>query len=74
MQARWLYNGGVTSGLYTERMGDVFCMTHHLFVWVAYVACESRAPEDFLEWKYDMLDTSATRVIHYRLKSQEASP
>jgi len=31
------------------------------------VPCELRAPEDFLEWRYNLLDTSATRVIHYRL-------
>ena len=34
------------------------------------VPCDLRAPEDFLEWRYNLLDKSATRVIHYRLKSQ----
>jgi len=38
-----------------------------------YVLCELRAPEDFL-WRYNLLDTSATRVVHYRLKSQESTP
>jgi len=38
-----------------------------------YVPCELWAPEDFLKWRYNLLDTSATRVVHYMLKSQESS-
>jgi len=37
------------------------------------VPCELRAPEDFPKCRYNLLDTSATRVVDYRLKSQESS-
>ena len=35
---------------------------------------ELRAPEDFLEWRYNLLDTSATRVVRYRLKKPWIQP
>jgi len=33
------------------------------------IPCELRAPEDFLKWRYNLLDTSATRVVHPGIQS-----
>jgi len=34
-----------------------------------YKSCEFRAPEDFLKWRYNLLDMSVMRVAHYGLDS-----
>jgi len=39
-----------------------------------HVPCELWAPEDFLEWRYNLLDTSATRVVYYRLEKLGIQP
>jgi len=38
------------------------------------VSSELRAPEDFQKWRYNLLDTSATRDVYYRLKKQGIQP
>jgi len=39
-------------------------MRPRTYWWIS-VPSELRAPEEFLKWRYNLLDTSATRVIHY---------
>ena len=46
--------------------------TYFVLLWLNHsdIPYELRAPEDFLKWRYNPLDTSATRVFHYRLKTR----
>jgi len=43
----------------------------HIFVII--IPSELRASEDFLKCRYNRLDTSARRVIHYTLKRKDFS-
>jgi len=52
----------------------VYIFMNSMLSFSDYGPCELRAPEDFLKRRYNLLDTSATRVVHYRLKRQESSP
>jgi len=47
-------------------------ISHIYFIYysnMCHIPCELRAPEDFLERRYNLLDMSAMRVAYYGLDS-----
>jgi len=44
-------------------------LTKPFLFFINQVPCEFRAPEDFLKWRYNLLDMSVMRVAYYGLDS-----